>query len=144
MKMKSQHLNVVKMLAYSGAPKREVARTANISEQTLYNWIKDDDFARLHEAYTSRYQKAVEEYQLTSNYEQFLLDLEISKNDKDIVSCLAYIDANITGIIENKTSRIDNILEKCISLIEKRIDSETADDELLIYLLDRYLKNFNK
>ncbi len=144
MKMKSQHLNVVKMLAYSGAPKREVARIANISEQTLYNWIKDDDFARLHEVYTSRYQKAVEEYQITSNYEQFLLDLEITKNDKDIVSCLAYIDANISGVIVNKTNRIDSLLEKCISLIEKRIDSGTADDDLLIYLLDRYLKNFNK
>lgn len=144
MKMKSQHLNVVKMLAYSSAPKREIAKIANISEQTLYNWLKDDDFNRLHEAYSSKYQQALEEYQKTSNYEKFLTELEISKDDKSIISNLAYIDTTTTNLSDKQKSRIDCLLERCLTLVEKRIDNECADDELVIYLLDKYFSKLEK
>lgn len=144
MKVKSQHINVVKMLAYSSAPKREVARIANISEQTLYNWLKDPDFNKLYELHSGKYQTAIEEYQLNGDYEKFLSDLEISREDRHIISNLAYIDMTSSGVVDKHKSRVDNLLERCISLVEKRIESNTADDDLVIYLLDKYFTKLNQ
>lgn len=138
MKLKNHHINVIKMLTYTSSAKRDIAKTNNISEQTLYNWIKDEDFRKVQSMYSERYEKAINNYQSNMDYENLLAELELNKSDTHIINSLTHVDSHAPEISEKQRDRMDKLLERCIELVEKRIETNEANDELIIYLMDKY------
>lgn len=143
MRLKSIHIGVIKLLAYSNSSKREVARNSNISEQTLYNWIKDADFHNMYEIYVEKFKNAVEIYKQTGNYDEFLSNLEIAKDNWVIISNLSYVEIPAPAKSEKVISRMETILSRSLSILEERLQSDDVDTELLIYLLDRFYAKSN-
>lgn len=51
MKLNSNHQKAIVLLFEGSMKRREIAEELNITEQTLYNWLKDDDFTEAYDDY---------------------------------------------------------------------------------------------
>lgn len=49
MKLNSNHQKAIELLFEGSMKRREIAEELKITEQTLYNWLKDDDFSRAYD-----------------------------------------------------------------------------------------------
>lgn len=141
MRLSKRHVTVIKMLAYTGASKREVALTNGISEQTLYNWLRDDTFKRTLDDFRERYVKAMKEY-AESNIDRSRLYnlLAISEDEEWLVREI--VDESLTRpMVSNENrSRLDKLMDKCLAVVEKRLDDNTADSALLSFILEKIVK----
>lgn len=51
MKLNSNHKKAIELLFEGSMKRREIAEELKITEQTLYNWLKDDDFTEAYDEY---------------------------------------------------------------------------------------------
>lgn len=141
MRLSKRHVTVIKMLAYTGASKREVALTNGISEQTLYNWLRDETFKKTLEEFRERYVKAMKEYS-ENNFDRARLFglLGISEDEEWLVREI--VDETLARpIVSNEQrERLNRIMDKCMNIVEKRLDDNTADSALLNFLMERVVK----
>lgn len=49
MKLNSNHQKAIGLLFEGSMKRREIAEELKITEQTLYNWLKDDDFSKAYD-----------------------------------------------------------------------------------------------
>lgn len=49
MKLNSNHQKAIELLFEGSMKRREIAEELKITEQTLYNWLKDDDFSKAYD-----------------------------------------------------------------------------------------------
>lgn len=49
MKLNSNHQKAIELLFEGSMKRREIAKELKITEQTLYNWLKDDDFSKAYD-----------------------------------------------------------------------------------------------
>lgn len=49
MKLNSNHQKAIELLFEGTMKRREIAEELKITEQTLYNWLKDDDFSKAYD-----------------------------------------------------------------------------------------------
>lgn len=54
MKLNKKHQKAIKLLFEGSLKRREIAEELNISEQTLYNWLKDDEFTKTYDEYVQQ------------------------------------------------------------------------------------------
>lgn len=51
MKLNKKHQKAIELLFEGSLKRREIAGELNISEQTLYNWLKDEKFTNAYDEY---------------------------------------------------------------------------------------------
>ena len=51
MKIDKRHHKAIQMLYESSFTRKEIADELKVSEQTLYNWLRDDDFLKAYDEY---------------------------------------------------------------------------------------------
>lgn len=51
MKLNNKHQKAIKLLFEGSLKRKEIAEELNISEQSLYNWLKDNDFTKAYDEY---------------------------------------------------------------------------------------------
>lgn len=51
MKLNSNHHKAIELLFEGSMMKKEIAKELNITEPTLYNWLKDDEFTKAYDDY---------------------------------------------------------------------------------------------
>lgn len=141
MRLSKKHVTVIKMLAYTGSSKREVALTNSISEQTLYNWLRDESFKRTLDDFRDRYVKAMREYSENGIDRDRLFNLlGITEDEEWLIR--EVIDESLTrpAVSNENRERLNKLMERTLQIVEKRLEDETADSRLLTYLLDKMVK----
>lgn len=141
MRLSKKHVAVIKMLAYTGASKREVALTNSISEQTLYNWLRDESFKKALEEFKDRYAKAIEEYSESSvDREQLFNILGINEDEEWMVREIIDETLMRPAVSNEQKEKINRILDKAFDVIERRLDDNTADTALLNFIVEKFAK----
>ncbi|MBO0473254.1 helix-turn-helix domain-containing protein [Enterococcus ureasiticus] len=54
MKLNKKHQKAIHMLFEGSLKRREIAEELKVSEQTLYNWLKDEDFTKAYDEYVQQ------------------------------------------------------------------------------------------
>lgn len=54
MKLNKKHQKAILMLFEGSLKRREIADELKVSEQTLYNWLKDEDFTKAYDEYVQQ------------------------------------------------------------------------------------------
>ncbi|HBD96378.1 MAG: hypothetical protein A2015_01400 [Spirochaetes bacterium GWF1_31_7] len=141
MRLSKKHVTVIKMLAYTGSSKREVALTNGISEQTLYNWLRDESFKSALEDFRERYVKSMREYS-ENNIDRDRLYSLLGIGEDEAWLIREIVDEGLArpGLSNEFKVRMDKLLEKSLAIVEKRIDDNTADSTLLNFLLEKLIK----
>ncbi len=141
MRLSKKHVTVIKMLAYTGSSKREVALTNGISEQTLYNWLRDESFKSALEDFRERYVKSMREYS-ENNIDRDRLYSLLGIGEDEAWLIREIVDEGLArpGLSNEFKVRLDKLLEKSLVIVEKRIDDNTADSTLLNFLLEKLIK----
>ena len=141
MRLLKKHVTVIKMLAYTGSSKREVALTNGISEQTLYNWLRDESFKSALEDFRERYVKSMREYS-ENNIDRDRLYSLLGIGEDEAWLIREIVDEGLArpGLSNEFKVRMDKLLEKSLAIVEKRIDDNTADSTLLNFLLEKLIK----